>query len=456
MDDREKLHRILSEVFDFFGYTVITDEKGYILKIDKNYAAFLGTTPEACRGKYVREIIPNSEVPRIIETPLPEVGNIFVLKDGTPIVNSRFPIFDDGKLIGVVSTTIFDDIKQSEQLHRQIKRLSRENQLYKEKYLALQGTANALQQIIGDAPALTAVKQTIAHVANSDLVVLITGETGVGKELFANAVHQLSRRYAEKFVKINCAAIPSELLESELFGYEGGAFSGASRAGKKGKFELADGGTLLLDEIGDMPLPLQSKLLRVLQEQEIEPVGSLRPKKIDVRILCSTNCDMERLVREGRFRRDLYYRINTVEVRVPPLRERRGDIPALCRYFIDSINRKEGIDITEVDAAAMELLKGYDWPGNVRELAHCIDRACVEKAFGELKSQDFAFKRALFGPGGEDGAQTPSVGELTRRAERQAILDALQACGGNRTRAAAMIRMSRAVFYRRLKEYGIG
>ncbi|MEA4896345.1 MAG: sigma 54-interacting transcriptional regulator [Oscillospiraceae bacterium] len=454
MDNTEKLNRILGKVFDYFGFTVITDESGYILKIDDNYAAFLGVDADDAVGKYVTDVIPGSAVPYVLKTKKSDIGSIFILKDGHPIVTSRVPIFDDGKLIGAMSTTIFDSIDQTKKLNRQIQDMARESREYKEKYLALRNANNALSKIVGDSPAINKVKKTIASIAASDLVVLITGETGVGKELFANAVHELSGRCEKDFIKINCAAIPSELLESELFGYEEGAFSGARRGGKKGKFELANGGTILLDEIGDMPLMLQSKLLRVLQEQEIEPVGGLRPKKINVRLLCSTNCDLEKLIQQDKFRSDLYYRINTVELKVPPLRERREDIPVLCRSFIEDADLSYGIEITGVEPKAMELLCNYAWPGNVREFKHCLERACVEKSSGTLGCEDFAFKTALFS-GNTLELHIPSIEDKKRDTERRAMIEALKICGGNRTRAAEIIKMSRAVFFRRMKEYGL-
>lgn len=454
MDSTEKLNRILGKFFDNFGYTVITDEKGYILMIDRHYADFLHIDPQEAVGKYVTEVIPDSKVPLALETGKSDIGSIYVLRDGSPIVTSRIPVFDDGKLIGAISTTIFDNIERTKKLNAQIQKIVNENREYKEKYLALRNADNALEKIIGTSEAIGELKKTIQRIAASELAVLITGETGVGKELIANALYECSGRREKNFVKINCAAIPAELLESELFGYEGGAFSGARRSGKIGKFELADGGTILLDEIGDMPLPLQAKLLRVLQEQEIEPVGALKPKKINVRILCSTNCDMERLVAKKAFRQDLYYRINTVELAVPPLRQRREDIPALCEAFLKDANLRYGIEVTGIEEQALSRLCGYSWPGNVRELKHCLERACVEKAAGALSCEDLAFKTALFSADACRGSVL-SVRSQKSEMERSAMIEALRLCGGNRTRAAEMIQMSRAVFFRRMKEYGL-
>ena len=298
-------------------YAVITDNDGKIIFLSKNYQDLLGVTDEDYIGKPIRDIIPNSEIPHVLSTKKENIGHLFTLKGGETVVCNRIPIMDDGKMLGVISSATFYKLDEVSILNQQIKKLQEENLEYKKQISELSSTFNnryTIKSIIGDSLPIMSIKETIQRFAESDLTFLITGETGTGKEVFANAIHELSKRRNKNFVKINCAAIPKELLESELFGYEPGSFSGALKEGKVGKFEHANGGTLLLDEIGEMPLSLQSKLLRVLQEKELERVGGLKPIKLDVRIICSTNQNIEELIEKSEFRSDLFYRINVVEI----------------------------------------------------------------------------------------------------------------------------------------------
>lgn len=268
----------------------------------------------------------------------------------------------------------------------------------------------------------------------------------------------LSERADNKYVKINCAAIPKELLESELFGYEEGAFSGAQKGGKIGKFELANNGTILLDEIGEMPLSLQSKLLRVLQEQEIERIGSLKTIKLNVRVICSTNQNIEEQVKSGSFREDLYYRINVMELKIPPLRERYEDIPALCSYFIDKLNQTHGLGISEISADTINLFYRYSWPGNIRELEHVMERACFIKGSGHLELGDFDFLSAKISKNNEPDIprnDERTLEDVKIRAEKEKIIKALLEVKGSKTRAAEILGINRSVLYVKLKKYNI-
>ena len=239
------------------------------------------------------------------------------------------------------------------------------------------------EQIIGNSSALEAVLEQVERVAPTDSTVIIQGETGTGKELIAHAIHNLSSRCGRPFVRLNCAAIPLDLLESELFGHEKGAFTGAI-AQKIGRFELADKGTLFLDEIGDIPPALQPKLLRVLQEQEFERLGSTRTHQVDVRLVAATNRDLEEMVNHGQFRSDLYYRLNVFPVQLPPLRERREDIPALVSHFVERFGRRMGREIDNIPPETMSALSSYQWPGNIRELQNLIERAVILSNDGVL------------------------------------------------------------------------
>ncbi|MDL1873439.1 sigma-54-dependent Fis family transcriptional regulator, partial [Deltaproteobacteria bacterium PRO3] len=253
-------------------------------------------------------------------------------------------------------------------------------------------------KIVGQSRAVREVYKTIGKVAANDVSILITGESGTGKELIAKAIHQNSPRAKGPFVAVNCAAIPRDLLESELFGYRKGAFTGAEE-NRPGHFEIANNGTLFLDEVGDLPLPLQAKLLRVLQEKEVQRLGSSEAKSVDVRILAATNQNLEKMVKEKKFREDLFFRLNVIPIHLPPLRERKEDIPLLCEYFLAKLSQETGVPRKTLSPEAMQMLEGYRWPGNIRELENVIKRAAILSANETLHVQDFAF---FLGKGAED------------------------------------------------------
>ena len=311
-------------------------------------------------------------------------------------------------------------------------------------------------EIVGTSEALRRVITEVGTVAPTDATVLVCGETGTGKELVARAIHASSPRSARPLVKVNCAAIPSGLLESELFGHERGAFTGAVGQ-RAGRFELAHGGTLFLDEIGDLPLELQPKLLRVLQEQEFERLGSTRTTRVDVRLIAATNANLGRLVAEKRFREDLYYRLNVFPIAIPPLRERRDDIPLLAQHFVDTYARRMRKPIEAVSAAAMAALTEYHWPGNVRELANVLERAVIlcsapildREQLGPLMAASPAGAEA---PGADAG---PSTAMPLATMEKLAITDALRRANGNKSRAAALLGVSRMQLYTRLKRFSL-
>ncbi len=303
--------------------------------------------------------------------------------------------------------------------------------------------------IVGSSPALEAVLEKIERVAPTTATVLIQGETGTGKELLAKAIHNISPRYDHSFIKVNCAAIPLDLLESELFGHEKGAFTGAI-AQKIGRFELADKGTLFLDEVGDIPLPLQPKLLRVLQEQEFERVGNCRTHRVDVRILAATHRDLEEMVKRNEFRSDLYYRLNVFPVLLPPLRARYEDIPALVVHFVDFYARKIGKHIEQIPEETMSALRSYAWPGNVRELQNLIERAVI-------LSRD----EVLPNPVPSDHQKTvtlTSKANTLKEVDRALILQALEEAGwmiGGSDGAAVKLGLKRTTLIYKMKKLGI-
>ena len=319
------------------------------------------------------------------------------------------------------------------------------------------GEGSRFAQIIGTSAALEHVLGQVERVASTDASVLVLGETGTGKELVARAIHQLSSRCGRAFVKLNCSAIPMDLLESELFGHEKGAFTGAV-AQKVGRFERADRGTLFLDEVGDIPLALQPKLLRVLQEQEFERLGGTQTHRADVRVLAATNRDIEEMVACGRFRADLYYRLNVFPVLLPPLRERREDIPALVTHFVEVSSRKIGKPIERLAEGAMAALAAYDWPGNVRELQNVIERAVILADDGVLPDPLAAARRLPAPSPTPTTPPAPTQPPTLRDSEREAILNALDAVGwvvGGPGGAAARLGLNRTTLINMMKRLGI-
>jgi formate hydrogenlyase transcriptional activator len=309
--------------------------------------------------------------------------------------------------------------------------------------------ARRFEQIIGNSAALETVLEQVQRVAPTDSTVLVQGETGTGKELIARAIHNLSSRCGRAFVKLNCAAIPLDLLESELFGHEKGAFTGAI-AQKIGRFELADKGTLFLDEVGDIPAPLQPKLLRVLQEQEFERLGSTHTHHVDVRLVAATNRDLADMVKRGEFRIDLYYRLNVFPILLPPLRERREDIPALVTHSVERCTRTMGKRIEHIPLDTMTALSSYDWPGNVRELQNLIERAVI-------LSNDGVLPNPLPPAGARNVFATPAATTL-KDSERNLILNTLDAVGwviGGSRGAAAKLGLNRTTLINRMKKLGI-
>lgn len=310
------------------------------------------------------------------------------------------------------------------------------------------------ENIVGVSFAMQKVFEMIEKVADTNATVLITGESGVGKELVTRAIHFNSSRSSRPLVVVNCGAIPEELLESELFGHEKGAFTGAIKT-RFGRFELADGGTVFLDEIGDMSLNLQVKLLRVLQERSFERIGGSKTIKVDIRVIAATNRDLEELVRENKFREDLYYRLNVVPIHIPPLRERRQDIPLLLEYFLERSNKINGASIEGVTESALEVLTGYNYPGNVRELQNIIERLVVLKKTGSISVEDLPEK--LYGYRREEVQVDMQKGydSLVSDFEKSLILHALDQTKGVKSQAARILMMNRTTLIEKMKRLGI-
>lgn len=458
VDVQSKLNRILSRAFDSLsGAKIIVDEEGIILYASKYHYEYLGyENPGEIIGHHVTDVIPGTRMHTVLQTRTPEYGCIFRFLNRTTgsvtsVVCNYIPIFDSGQLIGAMSETTFPQGMDAVlELSQEIEKLNLRQQPPQIK--ASQPDVDAL--IIGSSPTLINLKQMVKQIAPFPLPVLITGETGTGKEVFANAIHQLDSSRKGKYVKINCVAIPGELLESELFGYEEGAFSGASPKGKIGKFEYAQNGSVLLDEIGDMPLNLQAKLLRAIQEKSFEKVGSVETIPFNARIICTTNRDIHQLIQEKKFREDLYYRINVIEIHIPPLRERKEDIIDLCNYFIDSINRENGLSIVGMEPAVMKLFQNYSWPGNIRELYHLLERSCFMRGAGLLTPDQFPLQTNIT----EETSPSSDTGviplhEAYAQVDRDQIHRALELAKGNKSTAAKLLQIDRSVLYSKIKKY---
>ncbi|BBA52758.1 sigma-54-dependent Fis family transcriptional regulator [uncultured Fusobacterium sp.] len=451
---------LLKESLEAFSNFIVVNAIGEVTYINRVYARLLGINQKDAIGKRVDKIIPNTRMLNVLKTGVPEIGAVMNFfdhehnKDVTLICN-RYPVIYENKVIGAVAMTTLNNMSEVKALEKEITKIKEENRKIKKKLEHYQQTSNPLSKIIGISSEIKTLKNSIEEYAKSNFPILITGETGVGKEVFADAIQYLSNRSLNNYIKINCASIPKDLLEAELFGYEEGAFSGAKKGGKIGKFELANNGTILLDEIGEMPLSLQAKLLRVLQEKEIERVGGLETIKLNIRVICCTNCNLENMVKEKKFREDLYYRINVVELNVPPLRHHTNDIPILCKYFINKFNEEEYFEIKEISSQVLEIFKNYSWPGNVRELKHTIERAaflCKGDKIELKNCQFFLDKKNNFE---NNSIINNSLKNIKDDSEKNAIITALEKSKNNKTKAAALLNINRSLLYSKLKKFDI-
>jgi transcriptional regulator with PAS, ATPase and Fis domain len=410
-------------------------------------------------------------------------GLLEVMKKGKPdllnfyphpkLIAQRHPVYKDGKVIGAFGQYISLDMNcirrhifEAEEYINIISRLEARdimfniNQFvielnsYKDEFQKTHSTSIGIDNIRGKSPRIQTLKNMILTIASSPSSVLITGESGTGKELFAQAIHSHSDRADFPFVKINCAAIPESLLESELFGYVDGAFTGARKGGKMGKFELADNGTIFLDEIGDMSLPMQAKLLRVLQEREIERVGDTKTIPINVRVISATNRELKSMVNEGLFRLDLFYRLNVVSIDIPPLRERKEDIPEITNHIIKQLNQKLVQNVTRVAPNAMKLLMQHHWPGNIRELANVLETAMNFCRTSELSPDNLLFFDDSLGEK-QFEEQDIDLKSSVSNIEKSMVISALKANSGDRKAAASSLGVSRTTLYRMMKKHGL-
>ncbi|MBM7702453.1 sigma-54 interaction domain-containing protein [Metabacillus iocasae] len=456
-------HGWFEEIINSIGEcVVIIDREGMVRHLNNAYCKFLETTKEEAVGKPVQNVIENTRMHMVLKTGQAELSAIQSIK-GNEMVANRYPIYLDGEIAGAVGTVKFRNRQEWVEYARKIQSLLEELNYYKTTLEGALESKYSFEDLIGQSKPFLEAKQLAERVAGSQSSVLLLGESGTGKELFAHAMHQRSSRGPFPFVRVNCASIPEHLLESELFGYEEGAFTGAKRGGKKGKFQLAHRGTIFLDEIGDMPLAMQNKLLRVLQEKEIERVGGQAPIPIDVRVIAATHRNLEKMVQEGTFRQDLYYRLNVIKIDIPPLRERKDDIVRIAQFLLKKLERnfnRHGIQLSE---EVVKRLQYHNWPGNIRELENVLERAVnvldqaeIHVTHLPLYLRDDEKQMMHSNESKEEATSTlQPLKETIMAAEKEAIMQALKAAEGNKLAAARLLDISKTSFYDKCKLYNV-
>ncbi len=420
-------------------------------------------------GLPLEQLLPTSQLPRVVQTGKPMFLDLMQISGRWCVVN-RLPLRDhDDNVIGALGLIFHDDLEQLQPLFDKFARLRRRF----EKENLLRTSRYALDDMIGESPQILQLKRQALRAAQLDTTLLLLGETGTGKELLAQGIHQASPRRDAPFVGINMAALPEPLAEAELFGTAAGAYTGADKKGRVGKIQLADGGTLFLDEIAEMPLAMQAKLLRVLQEREVEALGSNRLISVDVRVIAATSKNLAELVQQGEFRADLYYRLNVLPIDLPPLRQRTGDIPVLAQHLLLQIQKQTHLPPLALSQQAINWLESYHWPGNVRELRNRLERACVMAEGDQIYADDFGIQvsdtslptdpltmsnlpqhtPSQHAPSQQTAsAQTNRLQQQRQQSDFELIRQAIRQHNGNRTAAAKSLGISRATLYNRLKK----
>lgn len=461
---KKKDHRTLTDlrnqietyqlIFDsIYNGAVVTDTKGVITHFNKPYGQFLDVDPQAQIGKHCTETVENSRMHIVAQTGEAEINQTHQIR-GQNMVVQRIPIRKEGEVIAVFGQVMFKNVRDVGRLAKAFSLLESKVKLYEEELINIRSTRYTFESILGISDAITALKQEALRAATNPYPVLISGESGTGKELFAQAIHHASPRRLYPFVRINCAAIPKDLLESELFGYEKGAFTGAHADGKPGKFELAHQGTLFLDEIGDLPIEMQPKLLQAIEDREFERVGGTKMIRSDFRVIAATNQNLEQMLADGKFRKDLFYRLNVIPLQIPPLRERQNDILLIARHLLRQAAREAALSEIKIDPAAEKALKDYIWPGNVRELANVLERATSVLKTDTIWLQHlpfFLYRR----PSSSLERGPSSLKEVQANTEKEAIRFTLEKTDYNKAQTARMLGIHRTLLYKKLKKYNI-
>lgn len=459
-DVRHLASSALLRLFDsLYEGAVVVDRDGRIIWINDKYKALLGWNGvEPIEGRSIEEVIPNSRLRQVAQTGVAEMLDIFTV-GLRQVVVSRIPLHDDtGRVIGAIGVILYDRLQALRPLVSKFQQMQADLANARRELAESRQAKYRFSQFVGVSAAVREIKAQARRAAERDATVLLLGETGTGKELLAHAVHAASRRADRPLVRVNAAAIPDTLLEAELFGVEPGAYTGAASRPRPGKFQVADGGTLFLDEVGDMPLTLQAKLLRVLQEGEIESLGSNKLRNVDVRVIAATSRDLKVMMEEGTFRADLYYRLNVFPLRLPPLRERPEDIPILCETILEQIAERSGEPVKSVTPAGLARLAAYHWPGNVRELGNSLQLAAARHDDRLLGAEHFAslpVTAPLPSSTTADDGEVRSLRDAVAAAEKAEIIRALAAVNGVKIHAAKLLGISRAQLYEKLTAYDL-
>ncbi len=447
----ELLFKILDNINDV---ALVIDSDTTIVYANDAYLRHLGVPVSKVLGRRLDIIEPGSPTIKCLKSGQPRQGTGYVESLNIHVVGNSFPLYNnEEEIVGAVS--IFKNITEIVELSRKLKQTQGVADYLREQLEQRENIPASFKEYIGQNPHIKETLALAAKVARTDSTVLILGESGVGKEVLARAIYNGSKRKDKPFIKVNCAAIPENLIESELFGFEDGAFTGAKKGGKLGKFELAHGGTIFLDEIGDMSPTTQAKVLRVLQEKEIERVGGTKSIRVDIRVIAATNRDLEGMIKRGDFRRDLYYRLNIVPLRLLPMRERKDDVLRLAYTFLKQHSKEMERELT-LSPQVVKFFHEYDWPGNIRELQNVIEHASIV-CNGTVVELHHLPKHIL--PLSDEEPQSQEnpydMKEVISRLEKELILSALSNYNNNRTKAMKALGISRRAFYEKLRKYGI-
>lgn len=440
---------------------VVVDREGIITDINDQYCSFLGITKKEAIGEPISKFVKNSKMLDIINQKYKEAGAIHKMVEGDAkenendivLVSRSYVPDNNGDVIAAVAQMKFrlQTLDSAQKIMNEYSEL----QFYKEEYHKKESNKHTFDGMIGRDRNFIELKKAALKASKTDFSVLLTGETGTGKEVFAQSIHKNSERRDKPMVSINCAAIPKDLLESELFGYEEGSFTGAKKGGKIGKFELSDGGTIFLDEIGDMPLEMQSKILRVLQEKEVEKIGANKSIPIDLRVIAATRRNLQEMVKEGKFREDLYYRLNVINIHILPLRNRREDIVLFAKHFLNQLN-DEYKTIVSIEEDALLCIENYDWPGNIRELENTIKSAYASSDNSLIQLSDLPSKMVSMHNEKVIGkSKDRRLRRLVENYEASVIREELRKNNSNRQDTAKALGIHRSLLYKKIEKYGI-
>lgn len=466
-DKKRMIHSLCEALEKMYQGAVSIDKCGNIVWINDKYRSVLGIVEgQDVLGEDIEKIIPESRLKEVLKTSMPILLDIMRFNDEHLVV-SRLPLFDSkGEVIGAIGFVLYGNMDYLKPLISKFERLSTLLSKAEAQLVAERQARFSVLNIIGEHSSMVELRELAQRVATRNCPVLILGETGTGKELLAHSIHALSDRASKPFVVVNMAAIPDALLESEFFGVAPGAFTGADRKDREGKLGLADGGTLFMDEVADMPINMQVKLLRALDEQTFEAVGSNKVRKVDIRIIAATSQNLEEKIERGEFRQDLYFRLNVIPIRIPPLRERVEDILPLSESILKLIAADMRTVVRELTGNSFARLMAYHWPGNVRELRNILERACFltddqvidEQVFAKILQNTSGTKPTLTG-----SQATDKLGQLTELTlperlslvERKAIREALLESGGKKASAARKLGIARSTLYEKIEEYDL-